>query len=462
MPSELNKETYRKTIRELSDQIVEAQRPIRILDAIKWDTDVQKQFFESGCKEQPAVDRAYYENRPLAFDPVTKRLEFHELERQVSRRLGQFSPVGVILRRMCHEYRIVVRMLEARGLPEFASYSQQLYGSASDVFHAGDPTLADLGVMMSEALGKIDQKATLPTQEKNITGEEAVAILQERLNQAFPDPDRPIRVMLSDGIVSDAAAGTDYLKIRKEARFNMQDLRLLEVHEGWVHVGTTLNGMSQPVCTFLSKGPPSATITQEGLAIVMEIFAFASHPARLRRVTNRIRAVSLAEEGATFRDVFEFFREPGLRRGRELFQHDARVSGQHAGGRAVYEGHQLQQRLYSDLQLHPPGGPQGAARPDSALVLRQDDVGGHADALAPGGRRRTRPTEILAAAGLGFKCTHGVDVLFQFLKPPRSRPRGSGFRQHSLMRKGAKATEEQRPQSVTQPGCFIASRTRKN
>jgi uncharacterized protein (TIGR02421 family) len=179
------------------------------------------------------------------------------------------------------------------------------------VFHAGDPTLADLGMMMSEALGKIDQKAILPAQEKTITGEQAVEILQERLNRAFPDPDRPIRVMLSDGIVSDAAAGTDYLKVRKEARFNMQDLKLLEVHEGWVHVGTTLNGMSQPVCTFLSKGPPSATITQEGLAIVMEIFAFASHPARLRRVTNRIHGVSMAEEGATFRDVFEFFRSQG-------------------------------------------------------------------------------------------------------------------------------------------------------
>lgn len=311
MPSELNNQAYRQTIRELSDQIVEAQRPIRILDAIKWDADVQRAFIEGGCKEQPAVDRAYYENRPLGFDPVAKRLEFHELERQVSRRLGQFSPVGVILRRMCHEYRVVVRMLESRGLPEFVSYSQQLYGSASDVFHAGDPTLADLGMMMSEALGKIDRTGSLPIQEKTITGEEAVEMLQDRLNQAFPDPDRPIRVMLSDGIVSDAAAGTDYLKIRKEARFNLQDIRLLEVHEGWVHVGTTLNGMSQPVCTFLSKGPPSATITQEGLAIVMEIFAFASHPSRLRRITNRIRGVSMAENGATFRDVFQFFRDQG-------------------------------------------------------------------------------------------------------------------------------------------------------
>ena len=433
MPSELNQQAYRKTIRELSDQIVEAQRPIRILDAIKWDADVQKKFFESGCKEQPLVDQAYYENRPLGFDPVAKRLEFHELERQVSRQLGQFSPVGVILRRMCHEYRIVVRMLEARGLPEFASYSQQLYGSASDVFHAGDPTLADLGMMMSEALGKIDQKASLPTQEKTITGEEAVAILQERLNLAFPDPDRPIRVMLSDGIVSDAAAGTDYLKIRKEARFNMQDLRLLEVHEGWVHVGTTLNGMSQPICTFLSKGPPSATVTQEGLAIVMEIFAFASHPARLRRVTNRIRGGQSRRGRGHLSRCVRVLSQPGARRRGEFFQHDAGLSGQHAGRRAVHQGHQLQQRVYPDLQLHPPGDPQGPAQPHPAVILRQNDARKTCERCRIWRKRACSPRRsILPPQVSDLNALDGLDVLFQFSESAGSRPRGSGFLQHPL------------------------------
>src|SRR5690606_13228235 len=88
--------------------------------------------------------------------------------------------------------------------------------------------------------------------------------------------------------------------------------RALEVHEGWVHLGTTLNGMLQPVCTFLSKGPPSSTISQEGLAIIMEIFTFSSHPARVQRLTDRIHAVAMAEQGADFLDVFRFFKERGL------------------------------------------------------------------------------------------------------------------------------------------------------
>jgi uncharacterized protein (TIGR02421 family) len=317
-------EHYRQTIRELSDRLVEAQRPIRILDAIKWDDGVRRAFFEAGCREQPIVDRAYYDARPLPFDPEKKRLEFQEIERAIHNRLGQFSPVGGLMRRMCREYRVAVRMLERRGTPEFSAISRELYGSASDVFHAGDPTLADLGEMMFGALENIARSEFAAGEEKTIDGEQAVKLLQERLDRAFPDPGHSVRVMLSDGIVADAAAGSDYLKIRKEAMFNEREIRLLEVHEGWVHLGTTLNGKSQSVCTFLSKGAPSSTITQEGLAILMEILCFASHPQRARKLTNRIRGVRLAEDGATFVDVYEFFRREGFGEG-ESFANASRL-----------------------------------------------------------------------------------------------------------------------------------------
>jgi uncharacterized protein (TIGR02421 family) len=305
-------ENYRQTVRQLSDRVVEAQRPIRVLDAIKWDPAVLVSFFAKDCKELPAVDTGYYAQRPLPFDPEDKKQEFHDIERDIQRQLGQFNPVGVLMQRMCREYRMVVRMLESRGTPEFSELSQKLYGSAGDVFHAGDPTLFDLATMLTEALENIDRSALAQKEERTIDGEQAVAILQQRMRDYFHDSDRRVRVRLSDGIVADAAAGSDYIKIRKEARFSQRDLRLLEIHEGWVHVGTTLNGLNQPVCTFLSKGPPSSTVTQEGLAIIAEILAFASHPARLRRLTNRIRAVHMAESGANFVEVFEFYRTQGF------------------------------------------------------------------------------------------------------------------------------------------------------
>lgn len=302
---------YQLTIRALSDRIVMAQTPVRVLDAVKWDESIRQDFFASGCRELPRIDRNWYEGRLLAFDPSAKKEEFQNIERDITRQLGQFNPVGQIMRRMCREYRMVIRMLEARGTADFGLISQELYGAASDAFHAGDPTLADLGLMLSDYLNNIADRGDLKDEAKTLNAQQAVDMLQRRLDLVFGEGEGVIRVFESDGILADAAAGADYIKIRSDAMFNERDVRALEVHEGLVHVGTTLNGQNQPICTFLAKGPPSSTVTQEGLAILMEVIAFASYPTRLRKLTNRTRAIHMAEEGADFLDVFAFFREQG-------------------------------------------------------------------------------------------------------------------------------------------------------
>ncbi len=301
---------YRQTIRALSDRLVEAQTPIRVLDAIKWDDGIRQGFLKGRGQKLPAVDRGYYQNRPLAFDPDDRKQQFQQIERDITRQLGQFSPVGQIMRRMCREYRMVIRMLEARGTADFGLISQELYGSASDAFHAGDPTLADLGVMFSTYLDNIAGRSELRDEPKTLNAAQAVELLQAQLNGVFGD-EAVVRVFESEGILADAAAGADYIKIRADAQFNSRDIRALAVHEGLVHVGTTLNGQNQPICTFLAKGPPSSTVTQEGLAILMEVISFTSYPTRLRKLTNRTRAIHMAEDGADFLEIYQFYREQG-------------------------------------------------------------------------------------------------------------------------------------------------------
>lgn len=50
---------YQKIIRSLSDRIVEAQTPIRVLDAIKWDDGIRQDFLKGRGKHAPKVDRGY-------------------------------------------------------------------------------------------------------------------------------------------------------------------------------------------------------------------------------------------------------------------------------------------------------------------------------------------------------------------------------------------------------------------
>ena len=302
---------YLAMVRELSDRIVEAQRPLRILDAVKWDSTVRSDFFRSGCRELPKVDAQYYQRcNPMGFDAAQRRAIFHDIERDLVRNLGQFNPLCTLMRRICREYQSVVRLLEARGTQDFSLISEELYGSASDVFHAGEPTLADLGTQMESTLVNLLKNASMEDEEKSISADRAVEVLNERLVRVFPDAG--IRVVLNDQMTADAAAGSDYLKIRSDARFSSRDIDVLEVHEGWVHLGTTINGMAQPWCTFLGKGPPSATTTQEGLAVLTEILTLRSSPSRLFRLINRVRAVTLAEEGANFIDVFDYLRDNSM------------------------------------------------------------------------------------------------------------------------------------------------------
>jgi uncharacterized protein (TIGR02421 family) len=311
MSTERANPRYLEAVRALSDRIVEAQRPIRILDAIKWNGGIRQAFFDSRCKNLPDIDAGYYrDNCPLGFDPDTKKAELHQIERDIYRQLGQLNPLAAIMRRTCREYQMVVRMLEVRGTPTFSDLSQELYGASSDVFHAADPTVADLGTQMESVLEGLLSHQSMLEQPKVLSPQEAVTKLNERLGRVFPDG--TVHVKVSDGIASDAAAGTDYIKLREDALFSSEDIDVLEVHEGWVHLGTTLNGMSQPYCTFLAKGPPSSTITQEGLAVLTEIITFRSSPRRLHRLIARVRAVTLAEEGADFVEVFHYLRGKGV------------------------------------------------------------------------------------------------------------------------------------------------------
>jgi len=133
-----------------------------------------------------------------------------------------------------------------------------------------------------------------------------------------------IQVQVDDTMLADAAAGSDYVKIRSGAKFAQRDIDILEVHEGWVHVATSLNGQAQPVAKWLAKGPPRTTAVQEGLAALLEMFTFRTYPRRARRLNDRVLAVDKAEDGASFLDVFEWFRTEGYD-DTECFQNTRRI-----------------------------------------------------------------------------------------------------------------------------------------
>lgn len=298
--------TYKERIAALSKRIVLAQQPIRVLNCIKWPNQTLVDFRAGSYKELPPIT---YDLDDLGYDPRAKRGELADIEQDIRSALGTSDPFANILEATAREYRLVVEMLEARGTKRFYELSRELYGSSGDIFADGVTRVRDVAHDMYDILTQLDDRLLGPIPARNMSPEQAVKILNDRLALVFGDD--TVRVIVDDGIAADAAAGGDYVKLRAGARFSAEDLRILEVHEGWAHVGTSLNGQRQPVACWLAKGPPRTAATQEGLAALLEVLTFTSHPARAHRLNNRVLAVEKAEEGANFQEVFEWFRTEG-------------------------------------------------------------------------------------------------------------------------------------------------------
>jgi uncharacterized protein (TIGR02421 family) len=293
---------------QLSERLIKAQKPIRILDAIKWPEQVKYDFFKNNAKILPNIDKDYYESFPLPFDVEQKIDEFYGIIHDSRNLLGQYSTINSLIEQRALDYIEAVRMLDARGTPKFSKIAKRLYGSPDDVFYVNGPKLTELGNLLGDALKDLVVDLSTELDAKRYSAEMALDKLKLSLGHYFSD-DNLVTVKIDDMIIADAAAGADYIKLNTHAQFSDRDLKYLEVHEGWVHVGTTLNGRAQPYCSFLSIGPPCSTVTQEGLAVIMELFSFNSSPARLLKITNRIKAIDLAENGANFLDVYQFFLE---------------------------------------------------------------------------------------------------------------------------------------------------------
>lgn len=301
--------TYKEKVKLLSKRLIDVQKPIRILNAIKFGNAVIDELVAAKHKQMPKIDAEFYARLPLGFDPVAKRQELSDLRNAIVRELSAEDDLAQLLIKIVDQYTLVVDMLAHRGTRRFYECSRQLYGSPKDNFIEDKNRIVDMAHMLYEILSGVD--SSLPSQNfpEDLPAAEVVRQLNLRFTEFFGEGQ--VEAKLADGIVADAAAGGDLVKIREGAMFAQREIEIYEVHEGWVHVGTTLNGRAQPVCKFLAIGPPRCSSTQEGLAIIMEIFTFRSYPRRARQINDRIICIDKVEDGANLLEVIEYFRTEG-------------------------------------------------------------------------------------------------------------------------------------------------------
>jgi uncharacterized protein (TIGR02421 family) len=305
----MTRSPYRERVRDLSNRLLKIQKPIRILDAVKWPAEFREQFIAAGGTHLPPVDAAFYADHPVKFDHDAVYNALQELRHDIARDLGSHDALGMILEDTAAQYMRVIDLLRARGTPEFLVHSRALYGSAANHLRGDNKSLRVLGERLCEIFSLPGARNLARDYPKVVGADEAVSRLSARLELYFG---HNTNVVSTDGILSDASAGGDKIKINSHAQFSELDLQVLEVHEGWVHVGTTLNGREQPWATWLSVGSPRITAIQEGLAVLIETLTFSSFPERARRISDRVVAIDMAEQGADFIEVYRHFCDKGI------------------------------------------------------------------------------------------------------------------------------------------------------
>ncbi|MEE9229697.1 MAG: flavohemoglobin expression-modulating QEGLA motif protein [Acidobacteriota bacterium] len=290
----------RRLLRDCSQAIVRAQKPIRILSALHWPNSVQEVFFRHRARRLP-----HHDYPPLRFAPRGKLREFQDIRSK----LDGHDPLQRILIDTCNSYLCCVRMLQHIGTADFYKYSRDLYGSSNDLFVDGRTTNLELAQHFDRMLAGFTGSDIGEHISSRYSAEQAAQLLERRLRRYFRDS--RVKVQVSNKLTANAAAGSTTIKIKRGRMFSGRAIEQLEHHEGHVHVGTTMNGRHQPVLKFLGKGAPRTTKYQEGLAVFSEFMSQTMDLQRLRSLTDRIIAIEMAEQGADFIDLYHYFLDRG-------------------------------------------------------------------------------------------------------------------------------------------------------
>ncbi|MFO0617268.1 MAG: DUF1704 domain-containing protein [Polyangiaceae bacterium] len=268
-----------------------------LLDAIAWPRSVERAFFAANAEKLPEPPP-----RPPspALEARLARLEALQAELKGSDALEE------LLRARAHSHVIGTRLALAAGTKAFGALSREAYGGARTTWLDADTSNLDFAEHLAARLGPGASASRSPAARDRAAPLDAeglgkyVAERVEKLGASAP----PVEIVVDEDVSAKAIAGKTRLRIRKDASFEAEEARSLFLHEVETHLFTAQNGAEQPHLDFLDSGGPLATQTQEGLAVFAELYAQAITLQRLRRLVTRVRLVAMAEDGASFLDVY--------------------------------------------------------------------------------------------------------------------------------------------------------------
>lgn len=290
MTNESADDRYRQASRILHD----VAKPMRVLSALAWPSELRDQFLAAGAQRFPEPAYAPVDPTPV-IEAVTAARALLQPGNVVDDWLGSEAD----------SIESTVRMLAASETPEFFEHSSALYGVPGQPLRFDPATPLELAQRVHDALTELHEADMVPPVIRSRTGAQVAAFIESEVREHFGDA--APEVLLVDELSANATATTSRIRIRSGAKFTTKDAAQLLNHEAFIHVGTGLNGRAQTDIPILAVGHPGTTRTQEGLAVYSEYVSGTLGLDRLRRLADRIVAVQLVVDGADFIELYRWF-----------------------------------------------------------------------------------------------------------------------------------------------------------
>ena len=284
----------RLRLTKLANILFKASRKVRILSHLHWPVSVRYNFFRSGSDKLPKVTYL-----PFDAKPVRHRLS-------TAMKLMGDTPYDDWFKTKIQDIEAGINLISQCGKTEFFNISSKIYGLPKSKLRDGKTTPLDLANSFSSVMENYKNSPRIRNDE-TLSADELGKIMKKKVRSIFGDESPEVLVV--DNISAKATASSKRIKLRKGASFTHKDVDQLFNHEALVHVATSLNGRAQDKIKLLGANYGSITKTQEGLAVFSEFITGCIDIERMNRISDRVMAIQMAVDGASFVDVFRYFRD---------------------------------------------------------------------------------------------------------------------------------------------------------
>ena len=279
---------------KLANILYKASRKVRILSHLNWPSSVRYNFFRSGSEKLPNLTYP-------SFDPSPIR---HRLSKAMD--LMGDTPFDQWFKTKLQDIEAGINLISQCGKKEFFKFSSKIYGLPKGKLRDGKTTPLDLANRFSSVMEQYKNSSRLMDHDL-MTANEVGEMMKKKIKDIFGNESPEILVV--DNISAKATASSKRIRLRKGASFTEKDVDQLIHHEALVHVATSLNGRAQDKIKLLGANYGAVTKTQEGLAVFSEFITGCIDIDRMNRISDRVVAIQMAIDGASFIDVYRYFKD---------------------------------------------------------------------------------------------------------------------------------------------------------